>query len=80
MSDKTFVDGLAVSEKTFDNGGKITKVRFYLKDFIAFCEKHAKKSQDGKDVLDVDIKMSRNGKLYAELNDYQPQSQGGGFS
>ena len=69
--EKVFVDGLFTEKKEFSNGGHIIKLSVSQK-FIEFYNKN----KSDKGYVNIDLKETRDGKLYAELNSYQPKSTG----
>ena len=71
MSDKVFVNGMIV-KKPPENAPEFLKCRLSLKiyELQPFLEEHA--SGDGW--VNIDIKESKGGKLYAELNTFKPNS------
>jgi len=72
MADKVFVDGIFLKERTFPNGGTVTSAGFAIDKFVAFL----KANDNGKGMVNIDIKKSLNGeKIYAELNTYVPQQE-----
>ena len=72
QDDKTFVNGMRIERKFFQNGGSIDKVGINVNDFIQFLQQHA--SPTGW--VNFDIKTSqKTGQPYAELNTWQPQQQ-----
>ena len=72
QDDKTFVNGMRIERKFFQNGGSIDKVGINVNDFIQFLQQHA--SPTGW--VNFDIKTSqKTGQPYAELNTWKPQQQ-----
>ena len=67
MADKLFVDGMIVKRK--ENAPSFVKcsLAFRCKDFHQFMQKN---HNDGW--LNVDLKVSKNGKLYAEVDTWKP--------
>ena len=71
--DKTFVDGLIV--KRHPNAPDFVKasLSFKMEEFTAFARQHHKDKW-----LNVQIKESKGGKLYAELDTWEPNQTGAG--
>ena len=74
MTDKQFIDGVFVDEFKFKDGGSITKLTFTDK-FIEYYNANKKANGKGNMQLKVDIKESREGKKYLELNTFIPKPQ-----
>lgn len=71
MSDeKKFVTGLWVEEKQL-RYGPITELSFKVEDFIQYL----KEKQNAKGYVNVTLAKSKEGKLYAKLNDWQPKAE-----
>jgi hypothetical protein len=70
MSDKIFVKGLYA--KDLENAPDFIKARFSVncKDFCEFMKANEKKGW-----LNIDIKESKEGRLYAELDTWEPNQQ-----
>lgn len=68
--EKVFVDGMIV--KRHPNAPDFVKasVSFKMDEFLAFARQHHKDKW-----LNVQIKESRGGKLYAELDTWRPSQQ-----
>jgi len=66
--DKVFVGGMIVKKPDNAPEWVLGKVSFKLKDFFEFAKQH----QDNG-WLNVDIKVSKNGKPYAELDTWKPE-------
>ena len=70
--EKIFTEGLIFKEPragapTFIKGSLAIKIE----DFTAFIKKY----NNGKGWVNIDLKVSQNGKAYAELNTWQPTEQ-----
>lgn len=70
LPDKVFVNGFRFSElnertPTFI----IAKIGIKVDEFAAFMQQH----QKNNGYVNIDIKVGKNGKQYAELNTYVPQ-------
>ena len=68
--EKIFVDGMIIKRKQGAPSFVKCSLSFKMVDFIAFARKH---QNDGW--INVDIKMSKGNKLYAELDTWKPKSQ-----
>jgi hypothetical protein len=71
--EKLFVDGMIIKKKP--NAPQFVKcsLSFKCKDFTEFMRKHHNKGW-----LNVDLKVSKGGKLYAEVDTWKPKSEQGG--
>ena len=69
MSEKIFVNGMIVKKRQNAPDFVIANVSFKFDDFIAFLNSNAKNGW-----LNVDIKKSKGGNLYAELNTWTKES------
>ena len=71
--EKLFVDGMIIKRK--ENAPSFVKcsLAFKCKEFHEFMQKNHK---DGW--LNVDIKVSKQGKIYAEVDTWQPKAESGG--
>ncbi len=71
MTDKTFVDGV-IFKLPRDNAPDFVKgsVSINMRQLIDFAKVHHK---DGW--LNLDLKVSKNGKAYAELDTWEPKKQ-----
>ena len=69
--DKVFADGMIVKHP-HQNAPDFVKaaVSFKLKDFFEFAKQHQKEGW-----LNVQVKESRGGKLYAELDTFTPSKK-----
>lgn len=72
--EKIFIDGMII-KKPHANAPDFVKcsMSFKMVDFIAFARKHQK---DGW--INADLKVSKDGKLYAELDTWEPKQDSGG--
>jgi len=70
--EKIFVDGLRFEEPA-ETAPDFIKGRISIKadELIAFCQKH----KNEKGWLNVDLKESKGGKKYFELNTWKPKTQ-----
>ena len=68
MADKEtiYADGLFVSEKVIKDDFKIIKLGINVEKFMEFLAKYS----NDKGYCNIDVKTSKEGKLYAELNTY----------
>jgi len=68
MAEQTFVNGMIVKRR--ENAPDFVKcnVSFKVEDFIEFAKQHSK---DGW--LNVDVKESQKGMLYATLDNWKPK-------
>lgn len=70
--EKIFVDGVRLSELSANTPTFIiAKMGFKVDEFTAFLKQH----ETNNGYVNVDIKLSKNGKMYAELNTYVPQQR-----
>ena len=78
MPDKLFVNGLNISKRQGAPDFVICSVGVKCKDFFEFMKANEKKGW-----LNFDIKLSKNDKLYAEVDTWEPkkqdETQGGGY-
>ena len=70
MSEKVFADGLIMKKKQF-SWGEITTASIKVEEFIKFLQQHNKNGW-----VNLNIKESREGKPYAELDTWEPTQQG----
>ena len=63
--DKQFVEGLSLKEHKFENGGSIIKVGVG-ENFIKYFNEH----KNDRGFLNIEIKTSQKGNVYAELDTY----------
>jgi len=70
MADKKFVDGMIVKRKPKAPDFVKCSLSFKCKEFYAFMKEN---NNDGW--LNVDLKVSKQGKLYAEVDDWQPKKK-----
>jgi hypothetical protein len=72
MADKKFATGI-YADAPHPNAPEFVKARLSIKvqDAIAFLKEHEKQSG----YVDLDVKESREGKWYVELNEYQPKER-----
>lgn len=70
-NDKDFVQGLFVDKKVFDSGGDITKLSIQVDRFIEYLQKN----KNEKGYVNIDVKTSKGGKPYAQLNAFQAKSK-----
>ena len=76
MEDKIFIDGM-IFKAPHEKAPEFIKGTLSVKceDFLAFMKVHSNKGW-----LNIDLKESKNGKYYAELNTWNPdQKQGAQF-
>jgi len=71
--EKLFVDGMIIKRKPSAPAFVKCSLSFKCKEFTEFARKHHK---DGW--LNVDIKVSKNGKIYAEVDTWEPEKKGSG--
>lgn len=68
--EKIFPNGLVYKEPRPNAPAWVkASLSFKVADFIAFLQKH----QTNSGWVNVDVKESKGGKLYCELNDYKPK-------
>ena len=72
MADKIFVEGMYF-EKPNDKAPEFVKGKISVNAlrFYNFMEKH----KNGGGYVNIDLKKSREGKYYLELNTYQPKKE-----
>ena len=74
MNEKKFVDGLIV-KKPHDNAPDFVKARLSLKlDEFASWVGQWKKENAGEEWINIELKESKQGKLYAELDSWKPDT------
>ena len=77
MDNKTFINGVFIREKQFDNGGSIIKIEIpNVSEFADQLIKHA--NSNGKVTLDLKERMNKadNGLThYLQLNTFVPKEQ-----
>ncbi len=71
--DKKFVDGMIVKRKPKAPDFVKCSLSFKCADFVTFMKANHKKGW-----LNVDLKMSKGGKLYAEVDTWEPEAKEGG--
>lgn len=64
MSDKIFVDGMIVKESKYS-----TKLSIKVEEFAQFVKEHADKGW-----LNLEVKTSKGGKMYACLDTWKPDA------
>ena len=71
MSEPTFIDGLIV-KKPHEKAPEFVKCHLSIKvaELKKFLEDHSK-----EEWLNVDVKESKGGKLYAQLNDWKKEKK-----
>lgn len=79
MEDKTFINGLFIREKQFDNGGTIIKIDIN----VDALHDQLKTLKNEKGYVSIELKKRRekaeNGiSHYAELNTFVPKEKGSG--
>ena len=70
MADKIFTDGMIVKRHTKAPKYVICSLSFKAQEFIRFLEENEKSGW-----VNVEIKESQNGKLYGEVNAWEPKGQ-----
>lgn len=68
--EKVFIDGMIVKRKPKAPSFVKCSLSFKCKDFIEFAKKHHNGGW-----LNVDIKLSKGNKLYAELDTWKPEGK-----
>lgn len=68
MSEIQFAQGVNVRKKEFSNGGFIIKLGINMNEF------YEKNPTNEKGYVNIDIKESKKGNWYAEVNTYNPKS------
>ncbi len=71
MSEKQFPEGIRVSRHEKSPEWKVCELGIHVEQFYAWAKKHEKVSG----YVNVDIKRSKGGKLYADLNDWTPEKK-----
>jgi len=69
-TDKVFVDGMMVKRNDNAPDWVTCNVSFKASEFKAFLDQH-----QNKDWVNVQIKVSKGGKMYAELDTWEPNRQ-----
>ena len=69
MTEKNFVDGMRIKDAQPDF--VLCKVGVKIEDFMLYAKANEKKGW-----LNFDIKRSKGGKLYAELDTWEPNNSG----
>ena len=69
--EKVFVDGLIIKTGNFHEGNAHLKVAIKIEDFAKFVKTNADNGW-----LNIEIKTSKGGKIYAELDTWKPDTQG----
>ena len=69
MSEKNFVDGLIVKRNEKAPSFIIAQLSFKVGDFTHYCGNNSKNGW-----LNVDVKLSKGGKYYAELNTWTKEN------
>lgn len=71
LPDKVFAEGMRLGEiSEAARSFVVARIGFKVTDFIAFLKEH----ESNSGFVNVDIKVSKNGKQYAELNTYVKQA------
>jgi hypothetical protein len=70
MSEVIFTDGLIVKEGHFNEGQTHLKLSFKVEDFAKFVKEHSDKGW-----LNLEVKTSRAGKVYSQLDTWKPEQQ-----
>lgn len=70
MNDPQFVDGM-IAKKPHENAPDFIKCALAVKrkELIEWLENH------GTEWINIDVKESKKGSWYAQVNDYKPQNQ-----
>lgn len=71
MSDKNFADGLRVTRRDNAPDFVVCQLGFKASDFAHWMR--ANMTDEGW--VNVDVKRSKSGNLYAELNDWKPKQE-----
>ena len=71
MSEKIFADGLRVGRRENAPDFKICELGINVGEFTSFLRAHEKASG----WVNLDVKKSKNGKYYAELNTWTPEQR-----
>jgi len=69
MSEKKFIDGLFTSRRESAPEFVLANLSFKTEKFIEWL----KANTNGRGYCNVDVKRSRDGVLYSELNEWKPQ-------
>jgi hypothetical protein len=70
MDDKVFVDGLIVKRNDNAPEWAVCKLSVKVGEFKAFLDQH-----ESKGWVNMEVKMSKNGKFYSELDTWEPNRQ-----
>lgn len=71
MSEKKFIDGLFTSRRDSAPEFVVANLSFKTEKFIEWL----KQNTNSRGYCNVDVKRSRDGVLYSELNEWKPQEQ-----
>ena len=71
MSEKNFADGIRVTRRDNAPDFVLCQLGIHVDRFAAWAGEHV--NQAG--FVNVDIKRSKNGNIYAELNDWKPDTE-----
>lgn len=71
MSEKQFPQGIRVEKRENSPSFLIASLGIKVEEFYAWMKEHEKVNG----YVNVDIKLSKSGKLYADYNDWQPTTQ-----
>lgn len=71
MADKEFPQGIRVEKRENSPSFLIASLGIKVEEFYAWMKEHEKVNG----WVNLDLKVSKNGKMYADLNDWQPTEQ-----
>lgn len=69
--EKIFVEGIFADRKDNAPDFVLCNLSFKCREFLEFMKQHANE----KGYINVDVKRSKNGKVYAELNTWKPDAE-----
>lgn len=76
MADKTYINGIFLKRKQFDNGGDLINASIKTDDFIAEIKKHTNEKGYCNIVIQNRKEADKNGNnMYVTLDTYQPKKQ-----
>ena len=74
---RKFIDGMFISKAGEKRPDFIkAEITLYPEQLVPFLKANATQNTAGKWQVRIDVKQSKEGKLYAELNDWKPESKG----
>ncbi len=73
MSESEFIDGMYVSRREDAPSFVLCDLGFKVEEFTAFLKKHV----NDKGYVNASVLMSKQDKIYAKLNTFEPKTQEG---